>query len=128
MDRALMVLGLALSLAVPAGMIAQKERLAASGRDVLLDLAPRDPRSLMQGDYMTLRYAIARDVWDQDAELPVDGELVITLDERGVGELVRVNGGEPLAEGELLLRYRRSSSSRRATPTTTATPATASCG
>lgn len=40
------------------------ERTLASGRVVLAELAPVDPRSLMQGDYMALRFAI-------DGEIPV---------------------------------------------------------
>ena len=40
--------------------IFQKEEIKANGETVLLELAPVDPRSLMQGDYMRLRYAIER--------------------------------------------------------------------
>ncbi|MFX7329222.1 GDYXXLXY domain-containing protein, partial [Acinetobacter baumannii] len=36
--------------------MAQKEMLLKEGQLVLLPLAPVDPRSLMQGDYMALRY------------------------------------------------------------------------
>ncbi len=39
--------------------IAGKERIVRSGMPVYLALAPVDPRSLMQGDYMALRFAIA---------------------------------------------------------------------
>lgn len=38
--------------------VAERERVLAEGRIVLLELAPVDPRSLMQGDYMALRFAI----------------------------------------------------------------------
>ena len=41
-------------------LVVQKERVLSSGRTVLLELAPRDPRSIMQGDYMVLAYAAAR--------------------------------------------------------------------
>ena len=40
--------------------IAARERQLASGRLVYLELAPVDPRSLMQGDYMALRYRMAK--------------------------------------------------------------------
>ena len=40
------------------------EHAMSSGETVLLELAPVDPRSLMQGDYMRLSYALAR----QDGE------------------------------------------------------------
>ena len=39
--------------------IAGKERIVRNGETVLLRIAPRDPRSLLQGDYMALRYTMA---------------------------------------------------------------------
>ena len=59
--RALFVVGLVAALGVPAGLVVQKERVVRSGNLVLLPLAPVDPRSLMQGDYMILDYAVTRD-------------------------------------------------------------------
>lgn len=44
--------------------IYEKETIAAQGTQVLLELAPVDPRSLMQGDYMRLRYKVALDAKD----------------------------------------------------------------
>ncbi len=106
MRKAVIFGGLAFALLVPAVLIVQKELLLAHGRTVLLELAPRDPRSLIQGDYMVLDYAVSRDSgWKQG--LPRDGDLVLRLDERGVGHFVRFHEpGTPLAPDELLLRYR----------------------
>ena len=42
--------------------IYSRERLLAEGRVVMLELAPVDPRSLMQGDYMTLNFQLARQI------------------------------------------------------------------
>lgn len=39
--------------------IIQKENILKIGKLILLELSPIDPRSLMQGDYMRLRYSIA---------------------------------------------------------------------
>src|SRR3546814_7520410 len=39
--------------------VLQKQRVLDDGRTVLLALRPVDPRSLIQGDYMVLRYAEA---------------------------------------------------------------------
>jgi uncharacterized membrane-anchored protein len=39
--------------------IHQYENILASGKRVVLELAPVDPRSLMQGDYMALRFDVA---------------------------------------------------------------------
>ena len=41
--------------------IYQKEQIKNDGDSVLLELSPADPRSIMQGDYMRLRYAIEGD-------------------------------------------------------------------
>ncbi len=60
----------ALTLASFQYAVFDKERLLASGEEILLPLAPLDPRSLMQGDYMRLDYAIDRELryWrDPDA-------------------------------------------------------------
>ena len=54
--------GILASFALVAGVavhaIVGKERTIETGRVVLAELAPVDPRSLMQGDYMALRFAI----------------------------------------------------------------------
>ena len=42
--------------------IVAKEHIRANGERIYLELAPVDPHSLMQGDYMALRFAIARDI------------------------------------------------------------------
>ena len=74
---------------------------------MLLRLAPVDPRSLMQGDYMVLRYALERAVRNRGlTQNRSSGHLVIKLDPDGVASFVRVHGDEPLADDELLLRYR----------------------
>ena len=40
--------------------VAVKEKTLGNGKLLLLELAPVDPRSLMQGDYMRLDYQINR--------------------------------------------------------------------
>lgn len=87
--------------------IYQREHLLRDGKVVLLELAPVDPRSLMQGDYMALNFAIANQAfpWNMRGKL-TDGHLVVTLDANGVGKLRRIADGKPLAAGEVLLRYR----------------------
>lgn len=47
--------------------IAHKEDLLEHGTQVYLKLRPTDPRSLMQGDYMSLRYAITNEVQYADS-------------------------------------------------------------
>ena len=38
----------------------EKEQIKEHGETILFELAPFNPRSLIQGDYMRLRYAIER--------------------------------------------------------------------
>ncbi|WP_241049653.1 GDYXXLXY domain-containing protein [Achromobacter xylosoxidans] len=118
--RTLAILGgLALVLAVANGGIWQREKLLASGKRVILELAPVDPRSLMQGDYMALNFAAGREVTRlrlggerQDVETSIlgdepDGYVVLTLDARGVAQPVRIQqAADPRADGEVPLRYR----------------------
>ena len=87
--------------------VLQRERLLADGRVVLLELAPVDPRSLMQGDYMALDFAVARAAGQSEAvESTTDGRIVLALDERGVARFVRRDDGTALAANEVRLRYR----------------------
>jgi uncharacterized membrane-anchored protein len=85
-----------------------RERLLDAGQVVLLELVPVDPRSLMQGDYMALRFKVADQSFGRGRGTTGadDGHIVVLLGEHGVGSFVRRDGGEPLAQGEVRLRYR----------------------
>lgn len=111
MRKAIVLAGLVFILAAVNWQVAGKERVLREGTPMLLQLAPVDPRSLMQGDYMRLEYAIARESSAGAGALrewPRDGQLVVTLDDDGVAHLVRRHEpGTALAAGERLLRYRR---------------------
>jgi uncharacterized membrane-anchored protein len=104
--KSLILPGLVLALAVPTWGIVGKERLLATGDTVLLELAPVDPRSLIQGDYMRLVYAITRSI-PQDDSWPSDGAIVVTLDPSGVATFVRRDDASPIRPGERRLRYRK---------------------
>jgi uncharacterized membrane-anchored protein len=98
--------GIAILLAVNWG-IYQREHLVSGGRVVLLELAPVDPRSLMQGDYMALRFRVAADVQRAHNIRDLrDVHLFVALDERGVGSFRRLDEATPLAADEVRLRYR----------------------
>jgi uncharacterized membrane-anchored protein len=95
----------ALVLVVTNVLIFQKEQLLASPQGILLELAPVDPRSLIQGDYMALAYAITREA--PAPNLPADGHLVVAVGSDSVARYRRVYAPPaPLAPGEQLLRYR----------------------
>ena len=97
--------------------IYQKEQLLKHGAVVILELAPVDPRSLMQGDYMALNYALVQPLQQRMYEqseachksgaqcLPSNGKLVVTLDEQRRAVSAVLDQGQPLHGQEKLLQY-----------------------
>lgn len=93
--------------------VQHKEQVIAQGQKIYVPLAPRDPRSLMQGDYMALNFGFPDDLRRQLDEpgsaRPIHPpQVVARLDARGVAEMLRVaRDGEALGEGEryLPLKY-----------------------
>lgn len=84
--------------------IVEKEAILTSGKLILLELAPVDPRSLMQGDYMSLRYKISNNV--DYSQISKRGYCVITVNEKGVAAKVRLQEFKtPLNPGEYLINY-----------------------
>jgi uncharacterized membrane-anchored protein len=116
MYRAIAFLSFIVVLALVNWTIYQKELHVKNGTIVYLKLAPVDPRSLMQGDYMALEFDIARkiyhtlpkkenrDMWKQNVDAK-DGQVVVHLDSRNVASFVRLYEGKALKENELLLDY-----------------------
>ena len=109
------LLGLALVLVVMTMNIAKYENHLATGDTVLLALAPVDPRGFMQGDYMTLSYALERDVFaalNRDpGSYPIneEGYVIVALDKHNVGQFVRLaanNQPDNLATDEMAIYYR----------------------
>jgi len=86
-------------------LVIKKEATLSEGRTVLLRLRPVDPRSLMQGDYMVLRYAMADEI--PAAELQDKGRIVVSLDTNNVAKFVKIHKGETLQAGQCLLYYRK---------------------
>ena len=108
------LLGLALVLVVMTRNIIKYENHLATGDTVLLALAPVDPRGFMQGDYMTLSYALERDVFaalnKDPGSYPTneEGYVIVALDQHNVGQLVRLaaNQSKNLASNEIAIYYR----------------------
>ena len=94
---------LILVLAFFAISVVKKETLIGNGTEILLRLAPVDPRSLMQGDYMALDYEILRKI-DYQSE---SGYVVVKVGNDKVAEFVRIQGDKPVNVGELVIRYKR---------------------
>ena len=106
-SRALIALGGLLVLGALNAAIIGKEQTKRSGEVVYLPLAPLDPRSLIQGDYMALRFALATDIErreEADTRSAREGAVAfanVALDDRRVARLA----GEGTAP-TLKLRYR----------------------
>jgi uncharacterized membrane-anchored protein len=83
-----------------------KEQALKSGVPLKLALAPRDPRALLTGDYMTLNTDVSNKI-RQDVSKRRDGFVIVKLDAQGVGQFLRVQGpAGDLAAGELAIRFR----------------------
>ena len=65
--------------------VQQFEDVLATGKPVVLKIAPVDPRSLMQGDYMVLNYAILSE-FQQSRVLPETNESNETTENTGIDE------------------------------------------
>lgn len=107
---ALLLSGLAILAGINA-TVWRYEYAMSSGEVVLLRLAPVDPRSLMQGDYMRLNYEIARELTSRDARATQNkggNTLVIRLDAHQVASLVADGKPDRLASDERLLQVHQS--------------------
>jgi uncharacterized membrane-anchored protein len=93
-------------LAVVNFSIFQTETRLTQGQVIFLNLAPVDPRSLIQGDYMQLNYALLQELRAIE-DLPERGKVVLSLNEQNVATFEGVYQGEPLAANEILLNYRQ---------------------
>ena len=105
-DRVAIVAAWLLVLSVVMYAVVGHERTLRDGQLVLLELAPVDPRSLMQGDYMALRFAV-------DGQLGSDGDKWPTYAHLHVGAEGRAvlagTGDEPSSEpGMVSMRIRQS--------------------
>jgi len=104
-DWRLVLTGGLLVVSVVTGLSVQKELVLRHGTRVVLPLAPKDPRSLMQGDYMRLRYRLANRIPRQGER---DGRIVVTLDHDDVATFSReLAPGESPTDGEVVMHIRR---------------------
>ncbi|MGC6343079.1 GDYXXLXY domain-containing protein [Bisgaard Taxon 45] len=77
------------------------EDILANGESIILKTAPVDPRSLMQGDYMTLNYEILADIgeeWEKNLEEEKTQYFIYALlkrDSLGIATLCRLETKVP---------------------------------
>lgn len=106
-QRALWFIGLIASIVIINQTIAAHEHTLAEGRVLRLELAPRDPRAFMQGDYMALRFAIAAPLLDAAKQKRIDhGRAIVTIDANSVGKFARIDDGAALAANETRIEFR----------------------
>lgn len=89
-----------LALVIVNAAIWQKEALIRTGQPVFVELAPVDPRSLMQGDYMVLNYAFPPGL---DVRDKARTRLVARRAPNGVVTLLGVHDGRRLGPQEMLI-------------------------
>lgn len=108
MRKWLIVLGAFLILGVVNFSIWQNEQLIKNGETVLLELTPVDPRSLMQGDYMALRFAMADAIRGKlhNKNESLTGQAIVQLDAQRRASLVGLDTQQPLEDNQLRLQFR----------------------
>jgi uncharacterized membrane-anchored protein len=117
MYKKIAFISLIVILALVNWSIYQKELHIKNGEVVYLKLAPVDPRSLMQGDYMALRFDIARKIYDKlpkkekyrgwrDNADAQDGRVLVRVNEKKVASFSSIFMGQMFNENEILLHYR----------------------
>ena len=100
----IILLNLVLLLGFFTNAVLKKEATLKSGKFILLELAPVDPRSLMQGDYMQLRYKISSDV--KVDSFAKRGYCIVILDDSSRANFVRFQANkEPLYKNEVPIKY-----------------------
>jgi uncharacterized membrane-anchored protein len=104
-------LGAAFALVTVVTLLAVRdnERVLTDGRVVLAELAPVDPRSLMQGDYMALRYAVDNELAASlpGDEAPPPAYAQLELDEAGRAHFAGTGDRLPAAAQQVAMKLRR---------------------
>jgi len=102
--KLILVLSLIITLITIGLSVANREKLLKNGETVLFELSPVDPRSIMQGDYMTLNYRIISGV--NTDHIPSRGYMAFTTDSLNVARCIRFQKDKhPLFENEKIIRY-----------------------
>lgn len=111
-----LILWLGLIIVIVSGnwAIYQKESILSEGQSVLLPLLPRDPRSLLQGDYMQLRLQLSQDIEHQLKQIgspgaqAEDGLVLIKINEQNVGQFAGLVAKDAATDiQQPFLRYRK---------------------
>jgi uncharacterized membrane-anchored protein len=123
--RIITLLALITCLAGVNWSIFKKERHLADGQSILIELAPVDPRSLMQGDYMALNFKMADQIRAELAKAQIstrastrasariaklaraeDGFALVNVDTENRATFRQIYRGQKLSSSDRLIRYR----------------------
>jgi len=86
---------------------ASRDRLATEGREIFLELAPVDPLSLLQGQYMRIEFAVEREQLPLYDEVNIEGKrAVLKIDGQGIATFVGVEKNNDLGPDEVLFKGR----------------------
>lgn len=118
MGKIIAFVSLVLVLVLVNMSILKKEDHLANGKVAYLALAPVDPRSLMQGDYMALRFEISDNIGYtsgiygsvfNNPTYPIstsNGYAIIKLNDKKIASFKALYNDQKLSGDELLIRYR----------------------
>ncbi|WP_372663693.1 GDYXXLXY domain-containing protein [Cohnella sp.] len=110
----LILLVITLQLGFLAYQTASSERLLMTGTSIKLEITPIDPRSMLQGDYVTLNYSISTVPEAFEEELDSYRSLskikvILSSDERGVHVFNRLyRSGETIGDNEIVVNGKTS--------------------
>jgi len=100
-------INLLIILAVASAMIIKKEKTIKHGQIILLELYGNDPRSLMQGDYMSLSYQIEADKRAENSEeMNARGYYLLERDSNRVVHYLGCENEKPQVDSnQVILKY-----------------------
>jgi len=85
-------------------LILNKEKEIAKSQEIKVALSPVDPRSLIQGDYMRLRYKVPSQNYIKDIN---KGKFLITIDDKGFVLDYQLYKDQMIKKNQALLNFRR---------------------
>jgi uncharacterized membrane-anchored protein len=93
--------------------ISKKEDLIAHGDKLLFRLGPVDPRSIMQGDYMRLRFDLATQITAKLQQINTQntipqyaGFAVVEKDDKGIVNFVDLYHNQDLSQNQFMIPYK----------------------
>lgn len=111
-NRWIIALLVLLQVAAMSLQIGKSEYLLSHGKLIKLELQPLDPRSLIQGDYVRLRYVISEpEIYQHVEDLNSEGKITVVLAPSGTSGVYEFRreyqSGEQLAADEVRLNGER---------------------